>query len=158
MNQIAQQSKDQPDQKVILPGCSPRSGLPPPRGPHTGFQPGNRVAGRRILDSGKTLPQLAREHSDEAFAYIVSVLRGEEPRADAKLQMRAAEIILERGYGKAAQFVQLDVNQASTDPSQMAPSQLASEAAKVLERLSDEDDIIEGELAVPSAVQNEEVP
>jgi len=55
-------------------------------------------AGERIY-KGKTLPELARALTGEALEVIGRVLR--DPKAPQALQMQAAALVLQRGWGDA---------------------------------------------------------
>lgn len=54
----------------------------------------------------KQLAKLAREYTDEALATVVSIMRDEGNKPIDRL--RAADIILDRGYGKAKQKIELE--------------------------------------------------
>lgn len=51
----------------------------------------------------KSADTLAREHTEKAIDTIVSVM--DDPFAENKDRIRAAETILDRGHGKAAQAI-----------------------------------------------------
>jgi|SRR6516162_5536500 hypothetical protein len=53
------------------------------------------------------LRQAARRNTPEAFQFIVATMRNED--ADDRVRLAAAEIILERAYGKPQQQAQIDV-------------------------------------------------
>ena len=55
----------------------------------------------------KELVQLARDNSNEAMARILFWLRSNKPMASLK----AAQIILDRGYGKAREIVQIETDE-----------------------------------------------
>ena len=77
------------------------------RDPKTGrFMPGNRSGGRPKLS--EDLKQAFKDASPAALAVLVTILSDESAR-DAD-RIRAAEIILDRGYGKPVQAVDLDTN------------------------------------------------
>lgn len=58
--------------------------------------------------NGKTLAQYAREHTLEAVEVIVGVVRDEQQKTSDRL--KAAEYLLDRGWGKAVSVVQMEVN------------------------------------------------
>lgn len=60
---------------------------------------------RRRTADGKSLPQLAREYTEEALSALVSVMRDEE--APAAAIVSAVNAILDRGWGKPTQGVEL---------------------------------------------------
>ena len=66
-----------------------------------------RAVGLRLVD-GKTLAQYAREHTPEAIDVILGVLRDESARTQWRL--KAAEYLLDRGWGKAVSVVQMEVS------------------------------------------------
>ena len=82
-----------------------------------GFQKGHdprRNVGLRILPSGKTLAQLARESTEEALNVIVSVMKNRDPEtgepADFPIKERvsAANKVLDRGWGRATTTVHIE--------------------------------------------------
>lgn len=72
------------------------------RRPET-FQP------RRMPD-GRTLASIARQYTEESVNVLVQVIRGELEGVKVGEQLRAAEILLDRGWGKAVSVVAMDVN------------------------------------------------
>ncbi len=75
------------------------------RDPKTGrFLPGNRTGGRpRMPDE---LKEAFRDYSMDALNTLVTILKDEEAKNSDRI--RAAEIILERGWGKPEQAVSLE--------------------------------------------------
>lgn len=65
---------------------------------------------RRYYD-GKTLAQIAREHTPEAIELLRSVIADPDEKTSDRL--RAAEYLLNRGYGKPVSVVQMEVNDTS---------------------------------------------
>ena len=57
------------------------------------------------------LVALAREHSDAAIRFLVSAM--EDPDMPPPVRLRAAEVLLDRGWGKAAQSVSVDVKDST---------------------------------------------
>jgi hypothetical protein len=82
---------------------------------HNGqFQTGND--GRRFvqkLANGRTLASYAREYTQEAVEVLVSVVKGDMADVRPSDRIRAAEILLDRGHGKAPQVVQLEPSPAT---------------------------------------------
>lgn len=83
---------------------------------HSGsFQPGNdprrpeHFQPRRLPD-GRTLASIARQYTEESVNVLVQVVRGELEGVKVGEQLRAAEILLDRGWGKAVSVVAMDVN------------------------------------------------
>lgn len=82
---------------------------------HSGsFQPG--VDTRRLenfqprrLPDGRTLASIARQYTEDSVNVLVSVVRGEMEGVKVGDQLRAAEILLDRGWGKAVSVVAMDV-------------------------------------------------
>jgi hypothetical protein len=71
---------------------------------HSG-NPGGRPAA--VLDDGRTIADVAREHTVEAVETLVSVMRdGEQPGA---ARVSAANAILDRGWGKPKQELGVEV-------------------------------------------------
>lgn len=74
--------------------------------------PGGRSP--RVGPNGETITQLARAHTAEALATLVEVCngKGNEPRD----RVSAANAILDRGWGKAKESVEVDANVTSNAP------------------------------------------
>jgi hypothetical protein len=66
-----------------------------------------RAVGLRLVD-GKTLAQYAREYTVEAVQVLAQVLRDNRHKPSDRL--KAAEYLLDRGWGKAVSVVQMEVN------------------------------------------------
>lgn len=64
-------------------------------------------ARRQIEQGGKTLPQIAREHTMEALDLLVETMRC--PDATLTEKVRAATYILDRGWGRAPQAIDVNV-------------------------------------------------
>ena len=82
------------------------------------FKPGNdpkRFPSRRLPD-GRTLASLARDYTEESVNVLVSVARGEMTGVRPSDRVRAAEILLDRGWGKPKEnvAVELTVNSLPT--------------------------------------------
>jgi hypothetical protein len=60
------------------------------------------------LHNGKTLAQLAREHTVEAIELIQSVVV--DPTQKTSDRLKAADHLLDRGWGKAPSFHLMEVN------------------------------------------------
>lgn len=71
---------------------------------------------------GRTLTQLAREHTEEAVETLVEVMR--DNRAPAAARVAAADKILNRGWGQAPQTITIKDDDAQPDLSQMTDEQL----------------------------------
>ncbi|KAF1045618.1 hypothetical protein [Xylophilus sp.] len=84
--------------------------------------PGGRSP--RVGPNGETLAQLAREHTADALATLVAVCNGEVGKPDkdnpkltiieAKDRISAANAILDRGWGKPKESVDIDANVKGT--------------------------------------------
>jgi hypothetical protein len=74
--------------------------------------PGGRSP--RVGPNGETLCQLARAHTAEALAVLVEVANDKKQIAFARIQ--AASAILDRGWGKAKESVELDATVTSNAP------------------------------------------
>ena len=66
-----------------------------------------RSVGLRLVN-GKTLAQVAREHTLEAIELIRGVIV--DPSQKTCDRLKAAEYMLDRGWGKAVSVVQMEVN------------------------------------------------
>jgi hypothetical protein len=62
----------------------------------------------------RTLKQKAAEYGDDALQVLVSIMRNPEESSDTRL--RAAREVLDRGYGKPDQYVEVDANVAKLPP------------------------------------------
>ena len=80
--------KDNPGSSRFKPG---QSGNPGGRSP-------------RVGPNGETVAQLARAHTSDAIARMVAILKG----SDDDLALRAAMALLDRGWGKPKESVDLD--------------------------------------------------
>jgi len=79
----------------------------------TRFKPGvSGNPGGRPKEVGE-VRELARKHSAEAIERLLHWLRSKDPRAS----VAAANALLDRGYGKAPQQIELDANVRHTDVS-----------------------------------------
>lgn len=76
------------------------------RGSDGRFLPGNRTGGRKKLP--EELVEMCRALSPQAIETAKKIMLDKEARAGDRL--RAAEIILDRGYGKPAQAVNLEID------------------------------------------------
>jgi hypothetical protein len=83
------------------------------RGPGRPFQPGESgiPAGSKPRDP--ELQALAREYSVPALRRIISIM--ESPATEDDTALRAANLIIERGYGKAPQKVEVENYDVMTD-------------------------------------------
>jgi hypothetical protein len=74
--------------------------------------PGGRSP--RVGPNGETIAQLARVHTAEALTTLVEVCNGKahEPR----VRIAAANAILDRGWGKPKESVEVDANVTSNAP------------------------------------------
>lgn len=83
------------------------------------------------LPDGRTLSDLAREHTQEAVEAMVEIMRDGE--APAAARVAAADKILNRGWGQAPQTIALEDNREPRDLSEMNDDQL--EALETLRTL-----------------------
>lgn len=83
---------------------------------------------------GRTLAELAREHTEEAVEAMVSIMR--DKTAPAAARVAAADKILNRGWGQAPQTIALQDDRKPRDLSGMTDEQLeALEAIRSLTAL-----------------------
>ena len=79
----------------------------PNQDPKTGrFLPGNKSGGRKEMP--EDLKGAFRKASPDALRLLVKIVNNEEAKDPDRI--RAAEIILDRGYGKPRQAVDLDAS------------------------------------------------
>ena len=82
-----------------------------------GLRPGMRHEGQfkpqRILPNGRTLASLARDYTEESVNVLVSVINGQMADVKPSDRIRAAEVLLDRGWGKARETVQLELTPSS---------------------------------------------
>ena len=97
-----------------------------------GSNPGERRGGRQAGTPNKVtreLAALAREHTEDALACLVSVL--DDPEAPAAARISAAHEILDRGHGKAKQAAK---NTYTVDLTKLTTPQLEALRALFLAR------------------------
>jgi hypothetical protein len=113
-----------------------------------GFQKGddpNRSKGgrpKRSILGGKTLPNMAREHTEQALKFLVKTMNNDQ--ADVAVRVRCAETILNRGWGMARQSV--DVSKTVEHQHQVTfdASGLDLEVRKkILAMLADQSNVID---------------
>ena len=102
------------------------------------FEPGKsgNPAGRPIhrTPDGRTLTELAREHTAEAVETLVSVMR--DTAAPAAARVAASDKILNRGWGQAPQTIAVTDTREPRDLSGMSDEQLeALETLRTLDAL-----------------------
>ena len=82
-----------------------------------GLRPGMRHEGQfkpqRLLPNGRTLASLARDYTEESVNVLVSVVTGQMTDVRPSDRIRAAEILLDRGWGKPTETVQLELSAAN---------------------------------------------
>lgn len=83
----------------------PRTG-PTTWGKGKSGNPGGRSP--RIGPNGETAAQLARMHTPEAIATLAEV--NNNPKAPAIARVAAANALLDRGWGKPTEYVELDAS------------------------------------------------
>lgn len=76
------------------------------------FLPGNKSGGRPPLDKGLTKESF-RELGPRALEVLIGIMEKED--ASEASRIKAAEIILDRGYGKAVQAVEATVEAKTSD-------------------------------------------
>lgn len=79
------------------------------------------------------LAKVCRESSWEALAIAMDIMRDKECNANQRL--RAVEIIIERGYGKAPQTIRID--NSDDQFARLRDQMLAAVEGRVLERVVD---------------------
>jgi hypothetical protein len=66
-----------------------------------------RTRTRLLTPEGRTLSELAREHTAEAIGALVTIMTGEGSEA---ARISAANALLDRGWGRPRQEVEVDLN------------------------------------------------
>jgi HEAT repeat protein len=95
--------------------------------------PGGRAI--RRLPDGRTLTQLAREHTEEAVETLVEVMR--DDTAPPAARVAAADKILNRGWGQAPQTITIKDDETPLDLAHMTDEQLeALEALRSIQPLA----------------------
>lgn len=74
------------------------------------------------LPDGRTLTQLAREHTEDAVTVMVAIMKDVAQPAAARVA--AADKILNRGWGQAPQTIALEDRREPLDLSEMSDEQL----------------------------------
>lgn len=88
------------------------------------------------LRDGRTLADLAREHTEDAVQTLVEIMR--DRTAAAAARVAAADKILSRGWGQAPQTINLTDDRQPLDLSGMTDEQLeALETLRTLTPLAD---------------------
>ena len=96
--------------------------------------PGGRAVTR--TKDGRTLSELAREHTEEAVETLLEVMRDKD--APAAARNGAASHILDRGWGRPQQTVAIETQEENLDLSGMNDEQLeAIETIRSLAPLTD---------------------
>lgn len=90
--------------------------------------PGGRP--KVVLADGKTLADLARQHTEEALQTMLSVMR--DAAAPPTARMNAAAAVLDRGWGRPAQAV--EIVQVEAPPEVIDPEEARRAIARYLER------------------------
>lgn len=113
---------------------------------HSGqFKAGNDVRRfARYLSNGRTLASIARDHTETAVNVLVQVATGVMPDVKPSDRVRAAELLLDRGHGKATQVVQLDASQATIV--KLTTEQLERIAAGALPAIEGESTVVTGSI------------
>jgi hypothetical protein len=68
---------------------------------------------QRVLPNGRTLASLARDYTEESVNVLVSVVNGSMADVKPSDRIRAAEVLLDRGWGKAKETVALELTAAN---------------------------------------------
>lgn len=90
--------------------------------------PGGRP--KAVLPDGRTLAELARDHTETAIETLISVMTNVEQPAAARVT--AANSILDRGWGKAPQPI---VGDDEADPIKLDVTGLTNEQLAALEAI-----------------------
>lgn len=85
-------------------------------------QSGNPGGRAKRTINGKSIAELAREHTAEALGTLLSVMRSKKAPAAAKVN--AAAKVLDRGWGQPSQSIALTDERAPPDLSGMTEEQL----------------------------------
>ncbi len=93
---------------------------------------GNPGGRSKAHDGPYNLPALARTYTAQALKRIGQIL--DDETAPPAVVLRAAEVIFDRGWGKPAQTVAVEVTDNRT-PEQLTREELAARAADALERI-----------------------
>ena len=69
--------------------------------------PAKRARPRPLTPEGRALSELAREHTKEAIAALVTIMTGEGSEA---ARISAANSLLDRGWGRPRQEMEVDLS------------------------------------------------
>lgn len=131
-----------------------RPPVPPCKDDHylegrVGVKPKKKARPATIPQQKVNLAKLARANSSDAFLKIVEL--SQNPDISPAVQLDSAKYILERGYGKIAQVVEIDAGENLQDIGNI----LKGIAAKQIEELADK--TIEGEIVDDAEIIDVEI-
>lgn len=105
---------------------------------HGQFAPGvsGNPAGRpRIPES---LVRAARQYTRQALSVLLRLMRSAKSES---VKLRAAEIVLDRGWGKSIQAVQIDGQLLAKKLSEMSDAELAAFEQRLFERTEEREEL-----------------
>jgi len=85
---------------------------------------------RATVVAKRTFSELAKDHAEDALATAVSIMKDEDQTASARIA--AANLVLDRAYGKPSQAVEVSNPDGSLAPRPLDPSRLSTAALREL--------------------------
>jgi len=104
---------------------------------------------KHILPNGQTLASLARNYTEQSVNVLVSVITGKMADVKPSDRIRAAEILLDRGWGKAKETVQLELT--TSNVTSLTRDQLRAIALGALPPIEGESTVVTGSLPYDSS-------
>lgn len=99
----------------------------PIKAKHGGKRPGSGRKKGVPNKTTRTIKQKAAEHGDDAITTLAGIMNDLEYPPEVRL--KAANSLLDRGFGKPAQYVELDVNPTGETLEEKARRELAYQRA-----------------------------
>ena len=112
-----------------------------------------RIYPPQRLPNGRTLASLARDYTEESVNVLVSVVTGTMADVKPSDRIRAAEILLDRGWGKAKETVQLELTTANVGS--LTRQQLRAIASGALPPIEGEVTVVTGSLPYDSSTESQ---
>lgn len=77
-----------------------------------------------VQQKAESLARMCRNMTGDVVALLHQIIRGEHPDAGVADQLKAAQLVLDRGYGRAVSVVEMTVTERPKDVRQLSREQL----------------------------------